>query len=193
MDISSLVDYHVLGVPILPIMIFFARIIDVSVGTMRIIFLSRGMKFIPPLLGFFEVLIWLLAVSQVVRNVNTPILLVAYSTGYACGNYIGIVLEHRLRLGTVILRIITKRDASKVISLLRSKSYGVTIVEAEGAHGRVHIIFMVLKRKDLPNVITTVESLHPHAFFSVEDVREVRQGIFPPQKSRGVINPLQRK
>jgi uncharacterized protein YebE (UPF0316 family) len=193
MDMSSLIGYKMLGVPLLAIIIFSIRIIDVSVGTMRIIFLSRGMRFIPPVLGFFEVLIWLFAVSQVVRNLNTPILFVSYAAGYATGNYIGIMIENKIRLGMVILRIVTRRDASKAIGLLRSENYGVTKVEAEGAQGRVHLIFMVLKRKDVPRAVSIVESLHPHAFFTVEDVREVHEGIFPPRRTWGLLNALQRK
>jgi len=193
MDLSNLANYNIFAFPILPIAIFFARIVDVSIGTIRLILLARGSRIIVPILGFFEVLIWLTAVSQVVRNLTTPILLAAYAGGYAAGNYVGIILENRLRLGTVILRIITKSDASRVIGILRSENYGVTKVEAEGSQGLVHLIFMVVKRKDLPRVISLVQDFHPHAFFTVEDVREVHEGVFPPaQRARRLVGP-QRK
>ncbi len=193
MDMSELIHHNFFGIPILAIVIFFIRIVDVGIGTMRIMFLSRGMRLIPPVLGFFEVLIWLVAVSQVVRNITTPILFFTYAAGYATGNYIGVVMENKLRLGNVLVRVVTRRDASKLINLLRSENYGVTKVEAEGAQGRVHILFMVVRRRDLPQVISLVESFHPYAFFTVEDVREVHEGIFPPRRMWSFANPLHRK
>ena len=188
-----LMSNHILGIPLFAFVIFAARICDVSIGTLRIILLSRGMRFLPPILGFVEVLIWLSVVSQVVRNLTTPMLLIAYAGGYATGNYLGIRIEGKLRFGTVILRIITRKDASEMIKTLRDLDYGVTKVEADGAQGPVHIVFTVVKRRDLRDVIEIMRRFHPHAFYTVEDVREVHEGMFPVRRNGGLVNPIHRK
>lgn len=193
MEISNFINVNLYGIPLLPVFIFLARIMDVSIGTLRIIFVARGLRTIAPILGFFEVIIWLLAVSQVVRNLSSPMLIVAYGAGYASGNYIGMLIESRLRIGLVMLRIITRKDASKIVKFLRSENHFVTKVDANGVHGQVHVIFMVLKRKALPKIIQTLKSYHPHAYFSVEDVREVHEGVFPSNGGMKLIDPMHRK
>ncbi len=190
MDLARFMAITICGIPMLAFFIFFARIVDVSIGTLRIIFLSRGMKYVPPILGFFEVLVWLTVVSQVVRNVTTPILLFAYAGGYATGNFIGILLERRLRLGSVILRIITRKDAARLIELLRESQLGVTKVKAESNGGDVHIIFMVVHRKNLKDILAIVKELHPRALITVEDVREAHNMRPPIQINRIPIGPI---
>lgn len=192
MDLSSIASLGVYGVPVLPFFIFFARILDVSLDTLRIIFVSRGYRFIAPILGFFQVIIWLLAVSQVLGRVTSASLIIAYGAGYAAGNYIGIIIESRLRLGLVILRIITQKDASRIVDYLREDRHPVTKVEAEGALGKVNVIFLVLKRKHLPKIIQTLRDEHPHAYYSVQDVREVHEGIFPGAE-RNLLTAAQEK
>ena len=89
-------------------------------------------------------------------------------------------------MGLVLLRVVTRRDASELITHLRDADYGVTVADAEGASGPVHILFMLLKRSDLPNVVPTITDLNPKAFYSVEDVRQVREGIFPGRHFKSV-------
>lgn len=165
---------------ILPVIIFFARILDVSVGTLRIVFLTRGMKQIVPILAFFEVLVWVVIVSQVVRNINSWVNVIAYAGGYSTGNYLGMYLEDKLAIGTLIVRIITRRDATELIEHLKRNFYGVTNVPAYGNEGRVNLIFTVIKRSDLQFVLDSVQKYNPRAFYSVEDVRAVSDAIFPP-------------
>ncbi len=193
MDMSFLLAAKFHGIPLLPIFIYFARILDVSIGTLRIIFVTRGLRSLAPVLGFFEVIIWLLAVSQVVRNLSSPMLIVAYGAGYATGNYVGMLIESRLRLGLVLLRIITRKDASKIVNFLRLEQHQVTKVEAEGPHGKVHVIFVVLKRKMLSGIIQTLKMYHPHAYFSIEDVREVHEGLLEEEGGMKIIDLMDRK
>ncbi|MGC9326060.1 MAG: DUF2179 domain-containing protein [Candidatus Hinthialibacter sp.] len=98
-----------------------------------------------------------------------------------------------MRLGLVILRIITRKDATKIVKFLRSQQYHVIKIEAEGLHGKVHVIFMVLKRKALAHILKTLKEYHPHAYFSVEDVREVHEGLLSGNGNLKVINPMHRK
>jgi uncharacterized protein YebE (UPF0316 family) len=168
---------------ILPLLIFCARICDVSIGTIRIVFVSRGQKLIAPLLGFFEVLIWLLAIGKIMQNLTNVLAYLAYAGGFATGNFIGLWLEEKLAMGTVLIRVITKKDASVLSKELKSMGFGITSIDAEGNEGPVNIVYSVVKRSDLIAVIELVEKYNPKAFYSIEDVRAVREGIFPLKRT----------
>lgn len=167
---------------IIPLLICLARIVDVSLGTLRIILVSKGAKRIAPVLGFFEILIWLLAIGQVMQNLNNIINYFAYALGFALGNYIGIIIEKKLAMGMVVVQVITRRDASELINFLRLADFGLTVIEAKGGTGPVHIIFTVTKRSNLPYVIKTIKRFNPKAFYSIEDIRFVSEAIFPAKK-----------
>jgi len=162
----------------IPLLIALARVVDVTLGTIRIIYISRGMK----LFGFFEILIWLVAIGQIMQNLSNPVYYLAYALGFAGGNLVGIFVEERLAVGRVILRIITQKDATPLIGYLRSCGYGVTTVEAEGATGPVKLIFTVIDRGKVESVVNIVQTYNPRAFYSIEDIRLVREGIFPPSR-----------
>ncbi|MFH1400773.1 MAG: DUF2179 domain-containing protein [Nanoarchaeota archaeon] len=171
MDITALLQSDMYAWFILPALIFIARIMDVSIGTIRVIFITRGYKALAPLLGFFEVLIWLLAIRQIMTNLETPLYFVAYAAGFATGTYVGMVIEERLSLGHVMLRVITEKDASALLEALRGAEHTVTTIGAQGKHGNVRVIFTVIERKDIAQALSTVKSHEPDAFYSIEDVR----------------------
>ena len=183
MDFSALYHSDLFKWVILPILIFFARILDVTVGTVRILFVSRGHKLWAPVLGFFEVIIWLLAIGQIIQNMTNWICYIAYGCGFAMGNLIGITLEEKLAYGKLVVRIITGKDADALIQRLRRKGFGVTSMDAHGGQGKVRVIYLVIERSDLENVTDTVQRHHPKAFYTVEDTRMVQQGIFPGKKN----------
>ncbi len=164
---------------VLPFLIFLARICDVTIGTIRIIMVSKGNKLVSPLLGFFEVLIWLIAIGQIMQNLSNIYAYIAYASGFAAGNYIGILLEEKLAMGTLMVRMIVKDPSPEFIDLLRRKNYGATVIEGEGSKGKVTIIYCMIKRSNLQDVVTAIHRFHPKAFYSVEDVRLVKEGIFP--------------
>jgi uncharacterized protein YebE (UPF0316 family) len=169
---------------ILPLLIFLARVVDVSFGTLRIVYTARGRRLIAPFLGFIEIMIWLVAIGQIFKNLNNVACYIAYAGGFATGNFVGIWLEHKLALGNQVLRIVTGKDASELTGHLKSAGYGLTLVDAEGAQGPVKIIFTVIKRRNLKEVVALVQKYNPRAFYSVEDVRFVREGIFPEPANR---------
>jgi uncharacterized protein YebE (UPF0316 family) len=173
---------------VLPLLIFFARICDVSLGTIRVIFISKGFKYIAPVIGFFEVIIWLLAIGQVMNNIDNVASYIAYGAGFAAGTFIGMKVEEKLSLGTVILRVITPKEAVDLVTALRNGGFGVTSMDAEGSSGKVKVIFMVLKRQDLPRAIGMVNEYQPKAFYSIEDVKTAAEGVFPAQGTRGIFN-----
>jgi uncharacterized protein YebE (UPF0316 family) len=170
---------------VIPILIFLARILDVSVGTLRIIFVSKGLKYLAAILGFIESLVWVLAISQVIQNLNSWITYIAFALGFAAGNLVGMMLEERIAMGNLIVRIITRREADELVSFLRSSGYGVTDVDAQGEAGPVTLLFTIVKRRKLPEVIAIIKRFNPNAFYTVEDVRFVKETYYPPVRTGG--------
>jgi uncharacterized protein YebE (UPF0316 family) len=164
---------------ILPGLIFFSRICDVTIGTIRIIFVSKGAKFLAPVFGFFEVLIWLVAIGQIMKNLNNVACYFAYAGGFAMGNFIGIALEERLAMGTLVVRIYINDDGVSLIDSLKAAGFGATVISAHGLAGPVNIISSVIKRVALKEVDGIIKKYYPNAFYSVEEVRFVNAGIFP--------------
>jgi len=163
----------------LPILIFLARICDVTIGTLRIIFVSKGKKLLAPLLGFFEVLIWLIAISKIMQNLDNVFCYITYAAGFATGNYIGMLVEEKLAIGVIVIRIITQKNASALINSLHSEGYGVTSIDAQGSKEKVHVIYSIVQRNDIEEVVDIIKKFNPKAFYSVEDVRFAKEGIFP--------------
>ena len=159
--------------------IFLARVSDVTLGTIRIVFVSKGFKLLAPILGFFEVFIWLLAMSKVIQNLDYWLYYVAYSAGFAVGNYVGLIIEERLALGYINLRIITMDSPEKLISRLSGEGFGVTSTPAMGSRSNVNIINCVLRRSDYKKVAQIIMDCNPKAFYTIEDIRAANQGVFP--------------
>ena len=134
---------------ILPLLIALARIIDVSIGTIRIVLLAKGNRTIAPILGFFEVIIWLLSISQIMQNLDNIVSYIAYGAGFAAGNWIGLIIEDKLALGDLQIRVITKKTATELIQYLKKEGYGITSLKAQGARGDVNIFYTIIHRKDL--------------------------------------------
>lgn len=181
---STFMDSNLFAFVILPLLIFCSRILDVGIGTLRVIFVARGMKYLAPVLGFFEVMIWLIAIGQIMQNLTAPIYYIAYAGGFSAGTFIGIWIEGKLAIGVVSLRVITRSDATELIGAFRESQFGVTSIDAEGATGPVKIIYMLLWRQDLEKAISFVKHYNPNAFYSVEDIRFVREGVFAQKQSR---------
>ncbi|MDX1639267.1 MAG: DUF2179 domain-containing protein [Balneolaceae bacterium] len=155
----------------IPVVIFFARIGDVSLGTIRIIFVSRGMKFRVALLGFVEVLIWILVVTQLLQHLDNWVNFVAYAAGFSAGTYLGILLENKLKVGTIIVRVITNEDATGLAEKLMESCFRIIRLHGRGKQGPVEVIFSILKRKRWNEVVNIIESFDTDAFYSVEDVK----------------------
>ena len=164
---------------VLPLLIFSARLLDVPMGTMRHIFLARGFRNIVPILGFFEVLIWVLAMSQIMKNLNNVMCYLAWAGGFATGTYVGMYIENKIALGMQVLRIITHQDSTPLIKALSEENVGITTIDGHGAKGPVKIIFTILKRKNLEKVLSLIGKHNPNAFYTIEDVRMSSQGVFP--------------
>lgn len=164
---------------ILPFLIFLSRIMDVSIGTIRIVMVSKGQKLWAPFLGFFEVFIWLIAISKIFENLDNWVCYFAYAGGFAVGNYFGLLIEEKMALGIVKIQIITRKSAADLISNLRKAGYGITHHDANGSNEKVSIIYSIIKRTEIQKVENIVKTTNPKAFYSIEDVKSVSHGVFP--------------
>lgn len=176
------------GIYGVPLLICLARILDVTIGTLRIIFVSKGLKNIAPILGFFEIMIWLTALTQVMGNLTNPVNFLAYALGFSLGNYLGIYIESRIALGHVVFRIITKLDSTSLVAKLRSLGHSVTVLDAEGNEGPVNVIFTVVKRSQIKKIVSFIQHFNPRAVYSIEDVRHasdpnIQDITKPPKRS----------
>lgn len=183
MDTTPFTDTAFFTWILLPLLIFVARICDVTLGTLRVIFITRGMKYLSALIGFLEILIWLLAIGQIFKNLNNVACYLAYAAGFASGSFLGIYFAERLSINKVIIRIITVKDAHQLVANLKEAQYGVTTLEAQGAEGPVTVVFSIINRQNLDKVIAIVKRFNPQAFYSVQDVKFVSEGIFPAPRS----------
>lgn len=164
---------------ILPLLIFSARIVDVSLDTLRIIFINRNLKYAAATSGFFEVLVWLMVIRQIFLRLNNPLCFIAYAAGFATGNFVGMIIENRISIGKVLIRIITRKESDELISSLKTAGYGLTVADAQGMTGPVKIIFAIIERKEIASVVNRVKRFSARAFYSVEDVRFVSEAVTP--------------
>jgi len=180
MDVSALLtgDSWWFTWVILPFLIFLSRIVDQSIGTLRLIFVAKGMKYAAPIVGFFESVIWLLAIGEIMQHLDNIVCIIAYGGGFAAGNFIGMLLEEKISLGKVLIRIVPKKDTTDLINHLRESNYGATVMDAEGKTGAVKVIMSIVKRKDVTEVVRIINDYNPHAFYSIEEVRAVHEGVF---------------
>lgn len=181
--LNSFYDSSLFTYLVLPIFIFISRILDVTIGTLRIVMVSKGQKIWAPFLGFFEVLIWLIAISKIFENLDNWVCYVTYAAGFATGNYIGLILEEKLAVGIVKIQIITRKRAVSLIENLSDAGYGITHQDAKGSAENVSIIYSIIKRTDIQKVERIVQKTNPNAFYSIEDVKFVNKGVFSSGKN----------
>jgi len=177
---------------VLPLLIFCARIADVTLGTLRIIFIARGQRYWAPVIGFVEVLIWLAAITQLMRNLTHVVTYLAYAGGFAAGTFVGIWLEDRLAMGVSIIRIITPQPTPALLAELREAGLGVTTIDGQGLFRPVKIVFSIVKRRCIPALLGIVKRHDPQAVYTVEDIRSVSPSASPfLQPAAGLGKPEQ--
>lgn len=180
---TTFLDSNLFSYVVLPLLIFLARICDVSIGTLRIIFVSKGKKNIAPILGFFEVLIWIIAISKIMQNLDNYVNYVAYAAGFATGNLVGMIIEEKLAMGIQLIRVFAHQNGPDLIKTLNANGFGATSVEAHGAIEKIDLIYSIVQRNELEKVLDIIDKFNPMAFYTIEDVKAVNEGIFPPKKN----------
>ena len=174
------------GAWLAPLLIFCARLTDVSLGTFRIVLISRGTRGWAAVIGFVESIVWLMAIGQAVQHLDRPLSYVAYAGGFAAGTWLGVTIERKVAMGLVAVRIITREDATELIDELGAQQFGVTSLGARGLHGRVRLIFTIVKRKEMGRLLELVRAREPKAFISVSDVRAAEEGFLPRPSRPGL-------
>ncbi|MFZ6000511.1 MAG: DUF2179 domain-containing protein [Bacteroidota bacterium] len=181
---------------VLPLLIVFARICDVSINTVRIIYMLGGRRYTATILGFFESFIWLLVIREIFQQLDNWLCYVAYPAGFAMGIFVGMIIEERIAYGKVIVRIITRKDIKALLAYLGQNKFRFTHVNAEGPDGHENLVFTVLDRERLEDLLTKLKEILPTAFYTVEKVKEAGDsGVLPEEKGgfklftwlRGVI------
>ena len=169
---------------VLGVLVFFARIIDVSLGTIRTISIVQGRTVAAFFLGFFEISMWLLVLSAVLdRVMESPVLALFYALGFSSGNVVGILVEKRLAMGYMNFRIISTKYAKQIASTLREKGFAVTTFDGEGKDGKVTEVYVVTQRKMLPGLIKIIKEIEPDAFYIAEQagiVSKIRRPTMIP-------------
>ena len=150
--------------------IFSMRIADVSIGTVRIVMLVRGKRLLAGILSFLESFVWLLAAAQVLTDLDDPVKMVAYASGYAAGTMLGASVERWIAMGKCMMRIVVPSHSPDVAYLLRERGYYATVLNAEGRDGGVRIVFSVIKRRYIKELLALVHEANPKAFVTFEEV-----------------------
>ena len=174
----------------MPLLIMISRIIDVSMGTIRMILIAKGYKLYAPIIGFFEVIIWLLAIREIMNNLTNWTAYVAYGLGFSLGTYIGMVLEEKLISGKIMVRVVEPKGTDNLTSILRENFKHVTSVKGEGTKkSEVVITFTIIDRKRLSEIIKIIQENNPRAFYTIENIKLAKQNDIIPEKSKKSILP----
>ncbi len=195
MDLVLFMETGIFNWLIMPLLIFIARLCDMSLGTLRLVFIAKGQKLWAPLIGFFEVLIWLIVVRQIITSMDNPVWMIAYAGGFAAGTYLGMYFSEKIKIGEVLFRIITKLDSKNLIKELKGKGFGITMSRSADQKDKSTIIYTVVHVRDIQKVGDVIMKHNPKAFYTIEDVRKVSSGVFPqkPTPTHSIFNPIRRK
>lgn len=173
---------------IMPLIIFGARIVDMTLGTMRVIAINKGLRNIAPLIGFFEVMIWIVVVRQVIVDMKNPIWFIAYALGFAAGNYVGIYLSEKMSLSQLVVRIMIKKDSKKLVDKLEKEGYNVTLVKTTHKNKTGTMIFTNIHSSELKETIEIIKQYNPNAVYSIEEDRQVSNALFPIRNQKKKMN-----
>ncbi len=173
----------------IPFMIFFARICDVSVGTVRVMFVIQGKRWASALLGVLEVTIWVIAVREALAYIPNPFAIIAYAGGFAAGTLVGMTIEDKLAIGYRAVRIINPEAALDVARVLRELGYRATKLPGYGRDGPVEVVFCVIKRRALRDLLARVREIAPQSFVTIERVDRPTGGGFD-RRAAGVQGSL---
>lgn len=157
---------------LIPALIFFARITDVSINTVRIIYVLGGRRVIATFLGFFESFVWLMAIQQIFKHLDNWVCYIAYPAGFATGIFVGMIIEERIAYGKVIVRIITRKDIARLKEFLVRQQIRFSVLASTGKDGEEHIVFSVLERDRLEELLGFVKENNPTAFYTVARVHQ---------------------
>lgn len=165
--------------PLLYIIIFCAKIVEVSISTIRMVYINKGERVKGAVLGFIEILIWLIVVSSVLNNITEdPIKVFIYAAAFSLGNYVGVTIESKIAVGLASIQVVVSEETGQILAeILRDESYGVTIIEGKGKDDNKKILlFIQLKRKKIPDAVKIIKQTAPQAYITVNDIKSMVGG-----------------
>ncbi|MFP4523324.1 MAG: DUF2179 domain-containing protein [Candidatus Nanoarchaeia archaeon] len=178
---------------VMPLLIIILRVLDVSLGTVRVVTINKGLRAASAGIGFFEILVWLFAAQTVLNNMDNIIWFIAYAAGFAIGTYIGICISDRLSLGKVMVRVITKNDPVELIKQLKKHKFRLTAAKTENDFSSGQLILSVIESKHLSKYLELVHTYNPKAFYSVEDVKKVSDEHFPKKERKYTRHQIKKR
>lgn len=164
---------------VLPLIIMLCRIADVTLGTMRIILVTKGYRNLAPIAGFFEVLIWLFVITQIIKHIDNFACYLGWALGFAIGVYVGAFIEGKIALGIIIIRMIVSDSPEELMNALRNGGFSVTHVDGQGSKGPVKVLYTITQRKLQPAVIRIIRDYNPNVLYTVEDLKSAHQDLLP--------------
>lgn len=166
------------------LLIFFARVLDISLATIRMIMVVRGKRIQAALIGFMEALIFVVVFSRVLNHMDDPINVLMFASGFATGNYVGMWVEEKMALGNIIVQAITPTHYQDLTESLRAEGFGVTIVQGYGIKGINNLLNITLQRKRMNKLMRIIDDYDKQIFVTVTDARAIRGGYFSPSKRK---------
>lgn len=160
------------------ILIMFAKVIEVSMATVRTVLITKGERTIGSIIGFFEVILWIYIASNVLNNIgDNPLKAIFYSLGFAIGNYVGSIIEEKLAIGLVEVQIIVHEEEGKVLTdFVRENGYAVTVVKGEGKSNPREILYVFAPRKKVNELVELVKNQEEDAVITVSETKPVYGG-----------------
>ncbi len=182
MVVESLLGTNFFNLVLMPLAIIAARIMDVSLGTVRVIAINRGDKNLAPLIGFFEVLIWIIIINQLLSSFQHWTWYVAYALGFASGTYIGMYISEQFTLGKAVVRVMTETSGKELIKELEKSNYKMAVVKTTFNTHEGVMLFVTIDSDELDDLLRLIHATNPKAVFSVEDVRRVSSELVSLRK-----------
>lgn len=167
---------------LLAIVIFLARVGDVSLGTFRSIVVFRGFRFLAAAIGFIECIVWISAAGIVFSNLNQWYLILAYAAGFGTGNYVGIWLESRVGFGSELVRAISYRKNGRLAEKLRKSGFNaIELVGCSEQEQSIEVVLIIEQRRRIAKLLDTIRREDPDAIYTISDVKHVYAGPQPTQ------------
>jgi uncharacterized protein YebE (UPF0316 family) len=158
------------------LLIFMLRICDVSIGTVRVLYMVRGKRLISGGLGLLESGIFIFAISRVFTQLDNPLNMIGYACGFATGTMLGMTLEKWIGAGMIVARIISRDKSQEILKTLRDEHFGVTVLRGEGQRGEVLVLFIIARRRRSDLLLELIDKIDPHAFVTIESISTAMGG-----------------
>jgi uncharacterized protein YebE (UPF0316 family) len=173
-----MLDWLVIPALLMPFVIFALRVSDMSLDTLRVLFVIRGRKSLAWLLGFFQSALWVVAITSVLSNLDNLWNVVGYASGFATGNVVGMTIEEHLAIGHGHMRIISSRRGRAIAEAIRRAGYAATELAGRGKDGTVSVINCSVRRRDIQDLRNQVHAIDPEAFLTIEEIRPLHRGFW---------------